>query len=295
MRVTLPLLILAASSAHAAPFMAVNNGGVKAWDSGAVNDYIIHVSCNATEVHQLRKGLADAITLAAHARDHVLRWGNASEIYRRYFGNAASGEVVGNLEKIVSADKGSVLFRCDNPDGNCDIEGWAGHWRGANATGETVICPLSFTTRRYLEQICAFGFTVSGSKPNELFGSDLIHRLYHTPAIGEGHVEHFADSYEDVLELGKHNSTFAVRDSNTLQYFALDAYAYDIAVPGIGCAGNIIKSSPEQQRTTTSSQTSSLRPSTSTAPSSTVTQPPSSTFEVPEGCHTHEGGELHCA
>lgn len=93
------------------------------WDAGAVTEFPIHSSCNASEARQIRTGLGEAVELAEHAKEHVLRWGNESEHYRRYFGNAPSGEVIGNLDKIVSGDKGGVLFRCDDPDGNCALDG----------------------------------------------------------------------------------------------------------------------------------------------------------------------------
>lgn len=116
--------------------------------------------------------------------------------------------------------------------------GWAGHWRGENATDETVICQLSYNTRRPLSTMCAQGYTVSGSETNTFWAGDLLHRLYHMPAIGQGLIEHYADGYKDVLELAKGNKTESVHDSETLQYFALEAYAYDVAVPGVGCVGD---------------------------------------------------------
>lgn len=114
---------------------------------------------------------------------------------------------------------------------------WAGHWRGENATSETVICELSYTTRRPLSTMCSQGYTVSGSETNTFWAGDLLHRLYHVPAIGQGLIEHYADGYSGVLELAEGNRTEAVHDSETLQYFALEVYAYDVAVPGVGCVG----------------------------------------------------------
>jgi hypothetical protein len=87
--------------------------------------------------------------------------------------------------------------------------------------------------------MCALGYTVAGSDTNTFFASDLIHRLYHIPSFGEGHVEHFMDDYAGVLEQAKVNSSRATHDSDTLQYFALEVYAYDIAVPGEGCPGKV--------------------------------------------------------
>jgi hypothetical protein len=118
-----------------------------------------------------------------------------------------------------------------------DFTGWGGHWRGENATDETVICELSYQTRRSLSTMCALGYTVSESETNTFWAGDLLHRLYHMPAIGQGLVEHYADGYEGVLELAEGNRTEAVHDSETLQYFALEVYAYDIVVPGVGCVG----------------------------------------------------------
>ena len=94
-----------------------------AWNSGAVTQYPIHSSCNVTQAHQIATGLNETLELVGHARDHVLRWGNNSEIYRRYFGDRPPFEVMGAYDIIVNGDKGGVLFRCDNPDGNCNLKG----------------------------------------------------------------------------------------------------------------------------------------------------------------------------
>ncbi|PGH28146.1 hypothetical protein AJ80_00036 [Polytolypa hystricis UAMH7299] len=245
------------------------------WDEGAVREFPIHKSCNATERRQLQRGLDDTVTLAKHAKDHVLRYGNDSAIYRKYFGNAPSAHVVGNFERIVAGDKADVLFRCDDPDGNCKLPAWGGHWRGENATGETVICELSFTTRLYLEQFCTRGYNVANSPLNTYFGIDLIHRLFHIPAIGENAVEHFADTYEDILELGAHNGTFATRDSNSLQYFAAEVYGYDIAVPGVGCAGE------PASKTSTTSAVPTMAPTTEPSATKSTQQSASATLDIP--------------
>lgn len=94
-----------------------------AWDEGAVHEWRIHESCNASEQVQIRAGLQDAVTLSEHARAHILRYSNASEHYQKYFGSGASGQVIGWFDKIIDGDRGRALFRCDNPDGNCQQEG----------------------------------------------------------------------------------------------------------------------------------------------------------------------------
>ncbi|KAA8648887.1 major allergen Asp F2 [Aspergillus tanneri] len=195
-------------------------------------------SCNATQRLQIETGLNESIALAAHAKAHILRWGNESAIYRKYFGHSPSIEAIGAYDIVVNGDRGGVLFRCDNPDGNCQLNGWGGHWRGENATDETVICDLSYTLRRSLSTLCSMGYTVSGSKTNTFWAADLLHRLYHMPAFGQGRVEHFADDYDGVRKLTIGNRSVSTRDSNTLQYFALEAYAFDLVVPGVGCSGD---------------------------------------------------------
>jgi hypothetical protein len=40
------------------------------WTSGYVSEYPIHSSCNATERHELRQGLNEAVLLAQHAKEH---------------------------------------------------------------------------------------------------------------------------------------------------------------------------------------------------------------------------------
>lgn len=90
-----------------------------AWDAGAVHDYPIHASCNSTQHAYIRNGLDETIAISRQARDHILRWGNSSQIYQKYFGNASTGEPIGWFTKIVDGDKSGVLFRCDDPDQNC--------------------------------------------------------------------------------------------------------------------------------------------------------------------------------
>lgn len=89
------------------------------WAAGGVTEYPIHKSCNHSENALLRQGLTEAEVLAAHARDHILRFGNSSLYYLKYFGKANSGEPAGWFDKVVHGDKTGVLFRCDDPDHNC--------------------------------------------------------------------------------------------------------------------------------------------------------------------------------
>jgi hypothetical protein len=89
------------------------------WSKGAVNQYEIHQSCNATETAWLRQALTETEILAAHARDHIQRFGNSSSYFTKYFGKASTAEPAGWYDRLVNADKSGVVFRCDDPDKNC--------------------------------------------------------------------------------------------------------------------------------------------------------------------------------
>ncbi|KAJ9500506.1 Prenylated Rab acceptor protein 1 [Exophiala xenobiotica] len=295
------LALAAVASAAPAPLIARQEAPIdtisEAWDAGAVTQFPIHSSCNASQAHQIATGLNETIVLAEHAKEHILRWGNESEIYQKYFGDRPPYEAIGAYEIIVNGDKSKVLFRCDNPDGNCALEGWGGHWRGENATYETVICDLSYETRRSLTQMCALGYNVADSPTNTFWASDLMHRLYHIPAIGRDYIGHFADDYHEVLELAGGNNTDSTHDSDTLQYFALEAYAYDIAVAGEGCPGehgedDHSSSASAIAAAVATSATAAAAPASTTG-SPTVSQAPSTT-SLPANCHTHDGGDVHC-
>ena len=93
------------------------------WAAGATRDVPIHRSCNGTQRALLSRGLDDAMKLAGHARDHVLRFGNSSDFYVKYFGSAPTAEVIGWYDRIVYGDKGGIWFRCDDIDGNCQQDG----------------------------------------------------------------------------------------------------------------------------------------------------------------------------
>ena len=157
---------------------------------------------------------------------------------------------------------------------NTCTTGWAGHWRGENATQETVICPLSFEIRRSLASVCGLGYNVANSKLNTFWATDLLHRIFHVPKISEEVVDHYAEDYHEVIELAKSDPELSTKDSDALQYFAIDVYAYDIAAPGIGCSGELAEESE--------------------APSSTAAAQPTATSDAPTvsqitECKVHEG------
>lgn len=105
---------------HSQPF---SETGLAPWNAGAVYQFPIHQSCNATQRRQIELGLNETMILAGHAKSHILRWSNESAIYKKYFGDRPSMEAIGAFDVVVNGDKKDILFRCDNPDGNCNQKG----------------------------------------------------------------------------------------------------------------------------------------------------------------------------
>ncbi|KAF4978544.1 hypothetical protein FZEAL_5077 [Fusarium zealandicum] len=247
------------------------------WADGWTKKYPIHQSCNSTLRRQLEVGLDEAVELAEHAKDHLLRYGHKSEFVQKYFGNESTAGPIGWYSRIANADKTGMIFRCDDPDRNCATQDdWAGHWRGENATAETVICPPSFEIRKNLDSVCNNGYTVARSQRNTFWAVDLMHRILHVPIISEEIVDHFAEDYPTVIELAKEDPSKSVIDSDTLQYFAIDVYAYDIAAPGVGCTGEAEEETEEKE-------------------TKTSTDKPTPSKEAPKECHTHDDGVVHCS
>lgn len=265
------------------------------WDWNWNTEFTIHSSCNDTQYNQISAGLSEAKVISGQARDHTLRWGNESEIYQRYFGNASTAEVIGWFDLVVNGKNDQYLFRCDDIDGNCGLDGWAGHWRGENGTFENVICDLSYTDRLYLSQMCSQGYTVANSKNSLFWATDLLHRLWHTP-MGQGVVEHYADTYQECLELAISNPSEAVRNSATLRYYALDVYAYDISSPGVGCTGKIEDTHDHghDQNQDSSIGSASSAVSSTVAVTSTTSKLDTVITTTTKSCHTHANGKEHC-
>ncbi|KAF2753424.1 zincin [Pseudovirgaria hyperparasitica] len=259
------------------------------WDHGATPDFPIHSSCNATERAQLQDALHEMLLLAQHAKQHILRFGNSSAQYSQWFGQAPTAGPIGWYERILSADRADTLFRCDDPDGNCALhpDTYAGHWRGSNATQETVICPRSFSGIRWsLNALCSRGYTVANSPANAFFATDLLHRVLHVPRISEGLVGHFAEDYPEMLALARERPEEAVLNSDSLQLFAVDVYGFDISVPGVGCHG--VYSAVEEEGAPAAT------PSPSGVVSSVAVETPSVTQSADASCHTHSDGFVHC-
>ncbi|SCZ88486.1 BZ3500_MvSof-1268-A1-R1_Chr10-2g02975 [Microbotryum saponariae] len=141
----------------------------------------------------------------------------------------------------------------DDPDKNCatqtTAEGpWAGHYRGKNASQETVICPPSFnvSNRVSLSELCWDGRLIGSGNPSHYLGADLMHRLTHVPSVTFGHVVHTAEGYVESLKLASTNNSLAAFNSDTLQFFALDAYARDVASAPKGCTVSMEQAKAEE-------------------------------------------------
>ncbi|GAA6010645.1 hypothetical protein JCM10207_007782 [Rhodosporidiobolus poonsookiae] len=269
----LPSLVVsalaAASAVQAAPFFSASSRAslVKRADTPSkhdqkIQDVQIHESCNAAQTAYLRRGLNEMRTISEHAYNRILDYGEEDPLYVKYFGNVSSATTSGFYAQIVWGNKPGVLLRCDNPDGNCEqttaAGPWAGHYRGKNATLETVICEPTF------------------------------HRITHVPSVTYNHVGHASDSYAGALALAAANDTLAGFNQNTFQYYAIDAYARDVAHPPNGCtvADEDIPAEEEGHDHGAAS--------TSASATATATEAATATSSAAESCHTHADGEIHC-
>jgi hypothetical protein len=119
--------------------------------------------------------------------------------------------------------------------------------------------------------MCGMGYTVAGSPTNTFWATDLLHRVLHVPEISEGIVDHFAEDYADALRQAKEEPEKSGRDSDVLQMFAVDAWAYDIAAPGVGCTGEQeVEEKPASDKATSTSSAASSATSDADSVSSLI-------------------------
>ena len=71
-------------------------------------------------------------------------------------------------------------------------------------------------------------------------------------------------------------------NTHSLQYFLLDAWAFEVAAPGVGCNGEVPE--PEEAAHT----------ATSTAADAVGGASATATASAAQDCHTHADGTLHC-
>jgi hypothetical protein len=99
------------------------------WDAGGTPEFPIHGSCNVSEVIQLRKHLGDMKMVANHAIDRILRYGNESELFVKWFGASPTAQPIGWYERLARADRTGFQFRCDDPDGFCGPPGMSSNFQ----------------------------------------------------------------------------------------------------------------------------------------------------------------------
>ncbi|BGP39778.1 Prenylated Rab acceptor protein 1 [Rhodotorula kratochvilovae] len=301
---TLFTSLAAVSAVQAAPFFAsspktlTKRAEQKTWE-GHVADVQIHESCSPSQTAYLRNGLDEMKRIAEHAHDRILTLGEEDPLYIKYFGTASSAAASGLYAQIVWGSKPGVLLRCDNPDGNCEqttaAGPWAGHWRGKNATEETVICAPTYTDRLHLSSLCWDGNEIGVASNSQWLATDLLHRMMHIPSITYNKVEHAADTYPGVLELAASNNSAAAYNQATFQLYAIDAYAQDVAYPPNGCVGAEAHIPTEEDSHDHGAATSSTAAASATVPAEVTVGAASATSSAAESCHTHADGEVHCA
>lgn len=119
-----------------------------------------------------------------------------------------------------------------------------------------------------------------------------MHRLYHTTKIDEGAAEHYADTYTECLELAQENSTEAVRNTHSLQYFALDVYAMEVALPGEGCTGTPTEEDSDDSHAATAPASSASSSAFSSVASSAAATSAASTTATQSASKTTSAGTV---
>ncbi|GJN89131.1 hypothetical protein Rhopal_002105-T1 [Rhodotorula paludigena] len=303
----LPSLVLASASAAAAvqamPFFTPapaqqlvkrDNTAEKSWE-GHTDQVKIH---DPAQTAFIQNGLNEMRDIAEHAHDRILRLGEYDPLYVKYFGNASSAAASGIYAQIrwgnkAREDGNDVLIRCDDPDGNCALFAdtpapWAGHWRGNNATQETVICDATYTGRSFLSTMCWDGQEIGVGKAAQWFAGDLT------------------DGYPELLALAANNDSSTVYNQATLQWYALDAWAHDKAFPPNGCTGEHAHEAQESHDDSHGGTSSSAAASSTQAAASSTSDAATSiptahevgshgdSSSAGQDCHSHASGEIHC-
>ncbi|GAA5917580.1 hypothetical protein JCM6882_001986 [Rhodosporidiobolus microsporus] len=210
------------------------------WYAGAHKAFTAHPSCNATEKRLIGDGLDEALMLAGQARAHLRRYGNDT-LFEAWFGNETDPNLLlGLYDRIVDGDKTGLTFRCDDVDDECDGKYGVipGYFR-SDAKDETVVCSTYYLAKPRLEDMCAFDQTLVKNGSELTQGAWFMHRLLHNPTASGGRLSDVVDTVEEALELAQGvNKTQAAYSIHSVQYYALDVYAYDVLLPAEGCRGN---------------------------------------------------------
>nr|XP_019008175.1 uncharacterized protein I206_06730 [Kwoniella pini CBS 10737]OCF46956.1 hypothetical protein I206_06730 [Kwoniella pini CBS 10737] len=181
-----------------------------AWKDGASDSFCIwRDSCNTTQSELIGEGLAQAMKLVEHGRDHLRRFGNDS-YFQRWFGNNNNPFILEGLYDRISFRSGvsvtpvSFIFVPGTGEGGTDHQKY---YR------LTVVCPTYYLSKAPSAELCINGETIA-SQGSEYSAHDAV------------------DLAEGV------NATQSIIDIHSVQYYALDVYAADILLPGEGCLGN---------------------------------------------------------
>ncbi|GAA6032235.1 hypothetical protein JCM8097_007137 [Rhodosporidiobolus ruineniae] len=210
------------------------------WSAGAHKGYSVSSTCTFDERRAIGDGLDEALELAAQARDHLRRYGNDT-IFNAWFGSETDPNLLlGLYDRLVDGDKTGITFRCDDVDDECNGKYGIipGYFR-ATAKDETVVCPTYYLAKPRLEETCVNRWTLANNGSELTQGAWFMHRLLHLPTGSGGRLSDVVDTVGAALELAQGvNHTQAAYSIHTVQYYALDVYAYDILAPGVGCRGD---------------------------------------------------------
>jgi hypothetical protein len=124
--------------------------------------------------------------------------------------------------------------------------------------------------------------------------TDLMHRLFHVPSVAELVVEHFGNGYIGSLDLAVSNPEKTVRNSDSLQFFALEAYAWDIATPGVSCVGDEAAARVKYEARVSASMASASATPTTTTNAPGAIDASATALPTAANCHTHADGSVHC-
>lgn len=125
----------------------------------------------------------------------------------------------------------------------------------------TVVCPTYYLAKPELQNTCAGGETLVEGGSELTQGSWFVHRLLHSPTASGGRLTDVVDTVAEALELAAGvnvsrlrfsaeaptrniadplrvvQASQAITSIHSVQYYALDTYATDILLPGVGCRG----------------------------------------------------------
>ncbi|WWC68253.1 uncharacterized protein I206_102176 [Kwoniella pini CBS 10737] len=123
-----------------------------AWKDGASDSFCIwRDSCNTTQSELIGEGLAQAMKLVEHGRDHLRRFGNDS-YFQRWFGN--------------------ISFTCDDLDSLCDGKyGIIPGYFSPSVPELTVVCPTYYLSKAPSAELCINGETIASQGSESTDGS----------------------------------------------------------------------------------------------------------------------------